>query len=327
MLESRTAQVAPGSPHRRPMPASVALAAPAPSDLAWRVIGLVNLYRLLVPPVLLAMHWSAGAAGASWRRPSRTCSCPPASPISPPACCWSWRAGSPGRALRRVALLNAAVDALACRSFCMPAAASPAASASCWCCPVGAMAVLADNRDAFLIAAMRGARRARPADLRLSRGRRARARTSPTPGVLGVVLFTIALAVWPIANRLRESEALVRRQEVDLANLAQLSQYIVQHLRESILVVDSAGSHPAHQRIRGADARATAVPIPARCSARPRRACCICWRPGGRTTGRIRGPERIPSSPRTARASSARTSPRSAARTPRPCWSSSRTRA
>ena len=42
-----------------------------------------------------------------------------------------------------------------------------------------------------------------------------------------------------MANRLRESEALVRRQEIDLANLAQLSQYIVQHLRESILVVDA----------------------------------------------------------------------------------------
>jgi two-component system sensor histidine kinase PilS (NtrC family) len=54
------------------------------------------------------------------------------------------------------------------------------------------------------------------------------------------VLFAVALFVWPIANRLRESEALVRRQEVDLANMAQLSQYIVQHLRESILVVDNA---------------------------------------------------------------------------------------
>src|SRR5262249_16090776 len=35
-----------------------------------------------------------------------------------------------------------------------------------------------------------------------------------------------------------------RRQEVDLANLAQLSQYIVQHLRESLLVVDE------HDRVR-----------------------------------------------------------------------------
>jgi two-component system sensor histidine kinase PilS (NtrC family) len=65
-----------------------------------------------------------------------------------------------------------------------------------------------------------------------------------TAGVFGAVLFLVALATWPVANRLRESEALVRRQEVDLANLAQLSQYIVQHLRESLLVVD------AHDRIR-----------------------------------------------------------------------------
>jgi two-component system sensor histidine kinase PilS (NtrC family) len=65
-----------------------------------------------------------------------------------------------------------------------------------------------------------------------------------TAGVLGAVLFLIALSAWPIANRLRESEALVKRQEVDLANLAQLSQYIVQHLRESILVIDT------HDRIR-----------------------------------------------------------------------------
>src|SRR2546430_9299055 len=60
-----------------------------------------------------------------------------------------------------------------------------------------------------------------------------------TAGVLGVILVAISLAAWPVANRLRESEALVRRQEVDLADLAQLSQYIVQHLRESILVVDA----------------------------------------------------------------------------------------
>ena len=59
-----------------------------------------------------------------------------------------------------------------------------------------------------------------------------------TAGMLGVVLFVIGTSAWPIADRLRESEALVRRQEIDLANLAQLSHYIVQHLRESILVVD-----------------------------------------------------------------------------------------
>jgi two-component system sensor histidine kinase PilS (NtrC family) len=39
---------------------------------------------------------------------------------------------------------------------------------------------------------------------------------------------------------MRESEDLVRQKDLDLANLAELSQYIVQHLRESLLVVDAA---------------------------------------------------------------------------------------
>jgi two-component system sensor histidine kinase PilS (NtrC family) len=39
---------------------------------------------------------------------------------------------------------------------------------------------------------------------------------------------------------MRESEDLVRQKDLDLANLAELSQYIVQHLRESLLVVDGA---------------------------------------------------------------------------------------
>ncbi len=51
-------------------------------------------------------------------------------------------------------------------------------------------------------------------------------------------MFLVALLAWPVARRLRDTEATVRRQQVDLANLAQLSQYIVQHLRESIVVID-----------------------------------------------------------------------------------------
>ena len=39
---------------------------------------------------------------------------------------------------------------------------------------------------------------------------------------------------------MHESEDLIRQKDVDLANLAELSQYIVQHLRESLLVVDAA---------------------------------------------------------------------------------------
>lgn len=61
-----------------------------------------------------------------------------------------------------------------------------------------------------------------------------------TAGLLGIVLFAIAAAASFVASRMRESEDLVRQKDLDLANLAELSQYIVQHLRESLLVVDAA---------------------------------------------------------------------------------------
>jgi two-component system sensor histidine kinase PilS (NtrC family) len=61
-----------------------------------------------------------------------------------------------------------------------------------------------------------------------------------TAGLLGAVMFTIAAAASFLAGSMRESEDLVRQKDVDLANLAELSQYIVQHLRESLLVVDAA---------------------------------------------------------------------------------------
>src|ERR1700728_4016183 len=61
-----------------------------------------------------------------------------------------------------------------------------------------------------------------------------------TAGLLGIVLFIIAAAASFVASRMQESEELVRQKDVDLANLAELSQYIVQHLRESLLVVDAA---------------------------------------------------------------------------------------
>src|SRR5690348_6961340 len=48
----------------RSMPAPAASASSAPSDLAWRVVGLLNLYRLLVPIVLVAMLWTGSSRWA-----------------------------------------------------------------------------------------------------------------------------------------------------------------------------------------------------------------------------------------------------------------------
>jgi two-component system sensor histidine kinase PilS (NtrC family) len=220
------------------MPALAAPTITAPSDLAWRVIGLVNLYRLLVPVALLTMQWLAG--------PQLTViATEPEMLLS--VCIGYFFVGvllvvarrMSWPSVRRVALLNVGVDALAIALLLYSCGGVVSGLGILLVLPVGAMAVLGDNRDAFLIAAIAALAVLTQQTFAYLTGDASSADFS-TAGVVGLVLFAVALFVWPIANRLRESEALVRRQEIDLANMAQLSQYIVQHLRESILVVDNA---------------------------------------------------------------------------------------
>ena len=224
------------------MPVNAASAAHStPTDLAWRVIGLLNLYRLLVPLVLMTVQ---AAAGPQWAllasRPRLFLS----------ACIAYLTAGVllviarrlEWSSLRIVALVNSGVDAAAIGLILYASGGVSSGLGILLVLPVGAMAVLADYRDAFLLAALAAiAVLVQQIFVNIDGGP---STDYTTAGVLGAVLFLTALSAWPIANRLRESEALVRRQEVDLANLAQLSQYIIQHLRESILVIDT------HDRIR-----------------------------------------------------------------------------
>jgi two-component system, NtrC family, sensor histidine kinase PilS len=218
------------------MPVNTATAPSVPTDLAWRVIGLLNLYRLLVPLVLIAVQ---ALAGPQWAllatRPRLFLSA-----------CIAYLAAAllliiarrlKWSSLRIVALINSGVDAAAIGLILYASGGVTSGLGILLVLPVGAMAVLADHRDAFLFAAVAAiAVLIQQIFVNIEDGGPSTDYT--TAGVLGAVLFLIALSAWPIANRLRESEALVRRQEVDLANLAQLSQYIVQHLRESILVID-----------------------------------------------------------------------------------------
>jgi two-component system sensor histidine kinase PilS (NtrC family) len=60
----------------------------------------------------------------------------------------------------------------------------------------------------------------------------------PAAGILSAVIFAIALATRPLGQRIQASEALARQRGVDLQNLSELNEYIVQHLRESIIVID-----------------------------------------------------------------------------------------
>ena len=208
-----------------------------PSDLAWRVIGLLNLYRVLVPLVLLATR---SFAGPGWSQTT-------ARPQLFTAACLAYFTAAvlliiarrlQWSSLRIVALVNATVDALAIGFILYASGGAASGLAILLVLPVLALTVLAGRRDALLIAAV-AALAVLVQQVFVGMTDAAPAADYVTAGVFGAVLFVVAFATLPVANRLRESEALVRRQELDLANMAHLSQYIVQHLRESILVVDA----------------------------------------------------------------------------------------
>ena len=209
----------------------------APSgDLAWRVVGLANLYRLLLPPVLFALYL--------FTRPT-----PTVGGTNPQlfvlVCVVYWALGAlfafggrghwPSR--RVLVLAHTLLDtaAVAALLYCSGGAAS--GLGILLVIPVGAMALLAEGRGAFANAAIAalGILLQQIASVALGT---APSSDYPLAGMQGAVVFLVALMAWPVSTRLRESEALVRRAVLDLANLAQVSQYIVQHLRESILVVD-----------------------------------------------------------------------------------------
>jgi two-component system sensor histidine kinase PilS (NtrC family) len=75
----------------------------------------------------------------------------------------------------------------------------------------------------------------------------------PAAGILSAVIFAMALATRPLGRRIQASEALARQRGVDLQNLSELNEYIVQHLRESIIVID------ADNKMRLSNASATTL--------------------------------------------------------------------
>ena len=66
----------------------------------------------------------------------------------------------------------------------------------------------------------------------------ARASTYTQAGLLGLVLFVTAVVAHLFARRIRESEALAKKRGVDLANMAELTEHIIQRMQTGILVVD-----------------------------------------------------------------------------------------
>jgi two-component system, NtrC family, sensor histidine kinase PilS len=205
--------------------------------MVWRVLAVLNLYRVLVPLALLGLYSLGGARGfAVYSRQ-----------LFFGAAVFYFCFGLVSVLLVRQRLASAQVQTILQASVDMfvlvlllhTCGGVASGLGVLFLVPVGALAFLLPPRSALFLAAV--AAIAILADTIWQQlGGTTDINSYATAGLLGAVLFVTAGGASFAAGRMRESEALVRQRDVDLANLAELSQYIVQHLRESILVVDAA---------------------------------------------------------------------------------------
>ena len=230
-------------------------------ELAWRVLGLLNLYRLSVPSVLgvLALVSSQpqtlGVASstlyfytlAAWFATGVIC-------IGLLKTRWPSRQAQ--------AFIHIAFDIIAVTALLLTSGGAASGAGLLLIMPVAGVSLLLPNRIATTVAAI-AALCVLGQQIMLWFGGVSDSSDLTQAGLLGGVILIAALAVAPLAGRLRESEALVRQRDLDLANLAELSQYIVERLRESLVVVDEQDRirliNESARQILGSEAKSDAL--------------------------------------------------------------------
>src|ERR1700733_7058426 len=205
--------------------------------LNWRVLGIMNLFRVLVPLVLLSLYALGGSRGLPVDSPRLFLA------VALLYLCFGFLSIIVVRKRLATAHIQTIVQAtidIICLILLLHACGGIASGLGLLLLvPVGGLAFLLPARSALFLAAVT-AITVLVHTIWQQIGGHADITAYATAGFLGLVLFTIAASASVLSTRVRESEDLVRQKDVDLANLADLSQYIVQHLRESLLVVDTA---------------------------------------------------------------------------------------
>ncbi len=205
--------------------------------LHWRVLALLNLYRVLVPLVLLGLYSLGGSRGIAVDDPRLFFG------VTLFYLCFGLYSVVLVR--RRLAtphfqtILQASVDIVSLMLLLHACGGIASGLGPLLLVPVGGLAFLLPPRSALFLAAVAALAVLVHTIWQQLTGH-ADITAYATAGFLGAVLFTFAASASVVASRMHASEDLIRQKDVDLANLAELSQYIVQHLRESLLVVDAA---------------------------------------------------------------------------------------
>jgi two-component system sensor histidine kinase PilS (NtrC family) len=207
--------------------------------LNWRVLGLLNLFRILVPLVLVSLYSLRGGRGLTVDSPGLF--------FAAAGFYLCFGLFSVILVRRRLGsayiqtILQATLDIVVLLLLLHACGGMASGLGLLLLVPIGSLAFLLPPRSALFLAAVTILALLADTIWQQLAGR-VDINIYATTGLLGVVLFTIAASGSFVARSMQQSEALVRQRDLDLANLAELSQYIVQHLRESLLVVDAADS-------------------------------------------------------------------------------------
>jgi two-component system, NtrC family, sensor histidine kinase PilS len=208
---------------------------PTSADLAWRVVTLVNVFRLLVPLLLFLLVATISPAPVGQAEPPLFIGSLIAYFLFALGMISSIKTRWPNITLQTA--VSVCVDVLVIALLTYASGGMSSGLAALLVLPVGAASFLVRQRLALTFASLAALALLLQQAATTLHGRGDTSDFAAS-GIVGALIFIVTLGVGPLARSLRESEERVRQREIDVANLAELNQFIVQHLRESILVVD-----------------------------------------------------------------------------------------
>ncbi len=205
-------------------------------ELPWRVLSLLNVFRLLLPMLLLLVFFfNAPTNSVGAHQPGMFIGIAVAYFAFALVCIQTIQSRSPSAEWQ--AMVQLVVDAIAMSLLIHASGGVSSGLGTLLVLPTGATATILARRYALLGTSLVTLALLVETTISFLQGASSRADFLIT-GLTGASLFAITLLAIPFAARLRESEALAQQREIDIANLNELNEFIVQHLRESILVVD-----------------------------------------------------------------------------------------
>ncbi|HET7203798.1 MAG TPA: ATP-binding protein [Steroidobacteraceae bacterium] len=211
---------------------------PLDTELPWRVISLLNVYRLLLPMLLLMVFFfDAPTHSVGTAQPGLFLAVTVLYFAFALVCVQTIARRFPSATWQ--AMIQLGVDAVAMAMLIHSSGGISSGLGTLLVLPAGATATIVERRHALLGTAIMTLALLAETTISFLQDESTSSDFLIT-GFTGATLFAITLLAVPLARRLRESEALVKQREIDIANLNELNQFIVQHLRESILVVDQS---------------------------------------------------------------------------------------